>query len=69
MTSPYVLETQHGGFNFENCCRNSQLQASSAQDIKLKAKKTGTTIAGVVFKDGVVLGADTRATVGGSGLR
>jgi 20S proteasome subunit beta 2 len=26
------------------------------------ARKTGTTIAGVVFKDGVVLGADTRAT-------
>jgi 20S proteasome subunit beta 2 len=29
-----------------------------------KAMKTGTTIAGVVFKDGVVLGADTRATNG-----
>lgn len=29
-----------------------------------KKKKTGTTIAGVVFKDGVVLGADTRATEG-----
>ncbi|KAJ0055237.1 hypothetical protein NL108_013545, partial [Boleophthalmus pectinirostris] len=27
-----------------------------------KPMKTGTTIAGVVFKDGVVLGADTRAT-------
>ena len=27
-----------------------------------KAKKTGTTIAGIIFKDGVVLGADTRAT-------
>ena len=26
--------------------------------------KTGTTIAGAVFKDGVVLGADTRATGG-----
>jgi 20S proteasome subunit beta 2 len=26
--------------------------------------KTGTTIAGIVFKDGVVLGADTRATEG-----
>lgn len=29
-----------------------------------KAKKTGTTICGVVYKDGVVLGADTRATEG-----
>ncbi len=28
------------------------------------AQKTGTTIAGIVFKDGVVLGADTRATAG-----
>ena len=28
------------------------------------AKKTGTTIAGIVFADGVVLGADTRATNG-----
>lgn len=27
-----------------------------------KAVKTGTTIAGIVFKDGVILGADTRAT-------
>lgn len=29
-----------------------------------KAKKTGTTIAGIIFKDGVILGADTRATEG-----
>lgn len=29
-----------------------------------RAKKTGTTIVGVVYKDGVVLGADTRATEG-----
>jgi len=28
------------------------------------AMKTGTTIAGVIFKDGVILGADTRATEG-----
>lgn len=30
--------------------------------ISPKATKTGTTIVGVIFKDGVVLGADTRAT-------
>lgn len=30
--------------------------------ISPKGKKTGTTIAGVIFKDGVVLGSDTRAT-------
>lgn len=29
-----------------------------------KAIKTGTTIVGIIFKDGVVLGADTRATEG-----
>lgn len=29
-----------------------------------KVIKTGTTIVGIVFKDGVVLGADTRATEG-----
>lgn len=29
-----------------------------------KTTKTGTTIAGIVFKDGVILGADTRATSG-----
>lgn len=27
-------------------------------------RKTGTTICGVIFQDGVVLGADTRATEG-----
>jgi len=27
-----------------------------------KAVKTGTTIAGIIYKDGVILGADTRAT-------
>lgn len=26
------------------------------------AQKTGTTIVGIVYKDGVILGADTRAT-------
>lgn len=29
-----------------------------------KALKTGTTIAGLIFKDGVIIGADTRATAG-----
>jgi 20S proteasome subunit beta 2 len=28
------------------------------------AKKTGTTIAGCIFKDGVILAADSRATSG-----
>lgn len=29
-----------------------------------KAIKTGTTIVGITYKDGVILGADTRATEG-----
>jgi len=29
-----------------------------------KATSTGTTIVGCLFKDGIVLGADTRATAG-----
>ena len=30
----------------------------------MKANKTGTTIAGLIYKDGVLLAADTRATSG-----
>jgi len=53
-------ELPTGGFVFENCQRNKFLEG---QGYKVPtAYKTGTTIAGVVFKDGVVLGADTRAT-------
>ncbi|XP_075692582.1 proteasome subunit beta type-7-like [Rhinoderma darwinii] len=57
-------ETPQGGFNFENCLRNSSIEAK-ASSLGLqppKARKTGTTIAGVVYKDGVILGADRRAT-------
>ena len=49
-------------FDFSLVKRNSMLAASG-----MKAPgfmKTGTTIAGIIFKDGVVLGADTRATEG-----
>ncbi|KAA0187179.1 Proteasome subunit beta type [Fasciolopsis buskii] len=51
-----------GGFSFENCSRNAILEKSGLT--LPKAIKTGTTICGVVFKDGVVLGSDTRATEG-----
>ncbi|XP_072287487.1 proteasome subunit beta type-7 [Pyxicephalus adspersus] len=55
-----------GGFDFGNCRRNALLDKEFLQKgHKLPAaRKTGTTIAGVVFKDGVILGADTRATEG-----
>ncbi|XP_033981892.1 proteasome subunit beta type-10 [Trematomus bernacchii] len=57
-------EIQTGGFCFENTRRNAVLESSlSESGYKAPgARKTGTTIAGIVFKDGVILGADTRAT-------
>jgi len=49
-------------FDFANCQRNAFLQSTGFK--APVAKKTGTTICGVIYKDGVVLGADTRATEG-----
>jgi 20S proteasome subunit beta 2 len=51
-----------GGFNFDNCARNNMLAMNGYKPPT--ARKTGTTIAGVLFAGGVVLGADTRATSG-----
>lgn len=42
--------------------RNSFLQNKGVKPPK--ATSTGTTIVGCLFKDGIVLGADTRATEG-----
>ncbi|XP_060697055.1 proteasome subunit beta type-7 [Hemiscyllium ocellatum] len=66
MASLRVCQEPVGGFSFENCRRNAFIEAElTKQGLKVfEARKTGTTIAGVVFKDGVVLGADTRATEG-----
>jgi len=50
------------GFNFGNCIRNAHLIAEGFQPPRVI--KTGTTIAGIIFKDGVILGADTRSTEG-----
>ncbi|EJK75187.1 hypothetical protein THAOC_03103, partial [Thalassiosira oceanica] len=44
-----------------NATRSASGNSSSASVLPL-ATKTGTTIVGVVYKDGVVLGADTRST-------
>jgi len=58
-----ALKQTKGGFDFDFCKRN----AFFTKDGKIqmpKTMKTGTTIAGLVYKDGVVLGADTRATEG-----
>ncbi|GLD91568.1 hypothetical protein PINS_up000101 [Pythium insidiosum] len=60
-----VDDSLHGGFSFENCRRNDMVLAREGEGApKIKAKKTGTTICGVIYKDGVVLGADTRSTGG-----
>lgn len=62
---PKMLKTAlqtHGGFSFENCQRNSSLERALPGLRVPHALKTGTTIAGLVFRDGVILGADTRAT-------
>ncbi|XP_070706991.1 proteasome subunit beta type-10 [Pempheris klunzingeri] len=58
------FEAHTGGFCFENSLRNAVLE-SNLSEVGYKApsaRKTGTTIAGIVYKDGVILGADTRAT-------
>ncbi|GLJ28369.1 hypothetical protein SUGI_0558190 [Cryptomeria japonica] len=51
-----------GGFSFDLCKRNEMLIKKGIEEPKFR--KTGTTIVGLVFKDGVILGADTRATEG-----
>jgi 20S proteasome subunit beta 2 len=53
-----------GGFCFDNALRNPMLLGLKGSHHLPQAKKTGTTIVGLVYKDGVVLGADTRATSG-----
>lgn len=52
-------------FLFLQCLvyRNEYILAKGGY-VPPKATKTGTTIAGIIFKDGVILGADTRATDG-----
>jgi 20S proteasome subunit beta 2 len=52
---------EQGGFSFDNYERNKVLETKG---MAVKTKKTGTTIVGVVFDKGVILGADTRATEG-----
>lgn len=56
------MDTERSGFNFELHSRNQQLLRNGVKPPKVM--KTGTTTAAVIFKDGVVLGADTRATGG-----
>jgi len=57
-----TLSEQRGGFDFELSKRNALLEGSGMK--VPRATKTGTTIVGMVYKDGIVLGADTRSTQG-----
>ncbi|KAF9444639.1 proteasome subunit [Macrolepiota fuliginosa MF-IS2] len=60
MAQPSVYRS--AGFDFSNQIRNNFL---AEKGLPLpKATSTGTTIVGCLFKDGIVLGADTRATEG-----
>ncbi|KAI8896581.1 proteasome subunit beta type-7 [Globomyces pollinis-pini] len=51
-----------GGFSFDNYSRNLNLQSNGLKPPTTTS--TGTTIVGLIYKDGIVLGADTRATEG-----
>jgi len=53
---------QRGGFTFDLTRRNDGFSSLGLQ--APIARKTGTTIVGLVYKDGIVLGADTRSTEG-----
>ncbi|KAJ7557195.1 hypothetical protein O6H91_05G115800 [Diphasiastrum complanatum] len=56
------LPQMQSGFDFGLCRRNDMLVKQGGKPAKFL--KTGTTIVGLVYKDGVILGADTRATEG-----
>ncbi|EAU81477.1 proteasome subunit [Coprinopsis cinerea okayama7 len=60
MSQPSVYSPP--GFDFSNEIRNEFLLGKGLP--LPKATSTGTTIVGCLFKDGIVLGADTRATEG-----
>ena len=63
-------DENQGGFNFDLYNRNVSIfkalkdNNNEKSSVLPSAWKTGTTIVGILYKDGVVLGADTRATGG-----
>ena len=68
MSNPGNPEDAPTGFSFENVHRNRVIENLAAESGIIHhlpgARKTGTTIAGLTFAGGVVLGADTRSTGG-----
>lgn len=62
MAGVQLDEQRKSGFDFSGHTRNAALAANG--HAVPRATSTGTTIVGLIYKDGVVLGADTRATEG-----
>ena len=59
----FYESNENRGFNFSNFKRNKYILETSGPNPS-DYKKTGTTIVGIVCKDGVVLATDTRASAG-----
>ena len=75
MNNVHSSHISKGGFSFDNLHRNQMIKGMIKGMIKSTksystegylplATKTGTTIVGLVYKAGIVLEADTRATGG-----
>ncbi|EDX11680.1 proteasome subunit beta type-2 [Drosophila simulans] len=50
------------GFTFDNCLRNKELKENGLVEPKRFA--TGTTVVGIVFDGGVIIGAESKAAIG-----
>lgn len=59
----YTEILENKGFDFTNVERNLLFQEKNLVPTQ-KLKKTGTTICALMFKDGIIFAADTRATAG-----
>jgi hypothetical protein len=44
-----TLQQNRGGFNYDNCLRNTAIMAQSKVGPVVKTMKTGTTICGIIF--------------------
>ena len=67
MDLPYITQLTEGrGFNYDNCLRNTALLEHAG--VQQTHMKTGTTICGAIFKDGIVLCTDTKASAGSLAL-
>ncbi|XP_016962364.1 uncharacterized protein LOC108032874 [Drosophila biarmipes] len=56
--SPYQCGSS--GFSFDNCLRNKSLTEKGF--VEPSRISTGTTVVGIIFDGGVIIGADSRAT-------